>query len=467
MNSFSRLSLRPVLLLGGLAALSFVSAFGCSVVNKVDEVTPPAGSADCASGQAFCGGACIDTSADSANCGNCGVACPDGVECNAGTCDLTCDTGMGPCGNECVDNLTDPSHCGQCSNACETAANQVATCDAGSCVIACADGFGDCNDDPTDGCEVDLLTTADHCGVCGAACLGPEQKMGACAAGVCSLEGECLQGYGDCDGDPVNGCEARFAGNLANCGACGTACTADQYCATTGGASSCVALKIFAADGRRFYNGLPPFKLWEIDVSTGAVTEVGDLSEFATGMGFYDGELLVQNTNGSVKRVDTITGQQTFFADVNAAGLGIAQVGESLFSCTPPPYGGQLRSVDPITGDATDLPSGFCSSRGTLVSDLTSLLFLRTTEIQTLDLVTGAEASTVALSANGPYRGATFHKGTLYAFRCGTGNCAGSGDGSGTTELVSINPADGTVTVVAAIPVANNLHALASPRAEP
>ncbi len=51
------------------------------------------------------------------------------------------------------------------------------TCDAAGC--ACAAGFGDCDGDPANGCEV-TLENPDHCGVCGHSCLG-----GSCVAGSC------------------------------------------------------------------------------------------------------------------------------------------------------------------------------------------------------------------------------------------------------------------------------------------
>jgi alpha-tubulin suppressor-like RCC1 family protein len=64
------------------------------------------------------------------------------------------------------------------------APNAMTRCDLASTrcvVVGCAAGYGDCDLDPANGCEDDL-TTAAHCGACGAACPG----VGAtCTAGLC------------------------------------------------------------------------------------------------------------------------------------------------------------------------------------------------------------------------------------------------------------------------------------------
>jgi hypothetical protein len=39
-------------------------------------------------------------------------------------------------------------------------------------------------------------------------------------AGAC-VPGTCAAGFGDCDGDPTNGCEARLAVDGNPCGMCG------------------------------------------------------------------------------------------------------------------------------------------------------------------------------------------------------------------------------------------------------
>lgn len=73
--------------------------------------------------------------------------------------------------DEGFDTATDPRHCGGCGSVCDLA-NAASACEAGRCVVAsCDEGFGDCNADPTDGCEAALDASPD-CGACGNACAG-------------------------------------------------------------------------------------------------------------------------------------------------------------------------------------------------------------------------------------------------------------------------------------------------------
>ncbi len=134
-----------------------------------------------------------------------------------------CADGKGCCGGECVDTKSNPSHCGACDQACAKPAHGNATCTAGTCgLAACDEGFGNCDLDPANGCETDLRSTVSHCGACGVAC-APAYATGACEASACKVAA-CNPGYGDCDGDPKNGCEQGLA-TMTHCGACGVACT--------------------------------------------------------------------------------------------------------------------------------------------------------------------------------------------------------------------------------------------------
>jgi len=62
----------------------------------------------CPDGQAGCGEACIDVTADTANCGGCGIPCATGQICAAGVCQ--CTAGMRDCNGTCV--VPDGTDCG-------------------------------------------------------------------------------------------------------------------------------------------------------------------------------------------------------------------------------------------------------------------------------------------------------------------------------------------------------------------
>jgi len=90
-------------------------------------------------------------------------------------CDGTIDDGF--------DLNTDLMHCGGCGVACDFRNATGGACDRGECVFdRCNDGFDDCNGDGVDGCEVDLNTDLMHCGGCGDRCRLPDR---ACCAGNC------------------------------------------------------------------------------------------------------------------------------------------------------------------------------------------------------------------------------------------------------------------------------------------
>jgi hypothetical protein len=97
--------------------------------------------------------------------------------------------------------------------------------------VICGLGFEDCNNSAPDGCETSTNSVSD-CGGCGIACARPNATA-LCPAGACTL-GDCNLGFGNCDGDAVNGCETDLATNQ-NCGACGVPCdlpSAVSSCAT-------------------------------------------------------------------------------------------------------------------------------------------------------------------------------------------------------------------------------------------
>lgn len=87
----------------------------------------------------------------------------------------------------------------------------------------------------------DLNTDPANCGACDVVC--PTMHLGTwttdlvCVRGSCKLDCSTHPAnaggrYGDCDGEPANGCEADFYGD-ANCGGCGLACQPFLHCKIT------------------------------------------------------------------------------------------------------------------------------------------------------------------------------------------------------------------------------------------
>ena len=188
----------------------------------------------CGMGGACCNGACFDITGDLQNCGGCGMSCqPANVataSCSMSMCGYdACTMGNGDCdmnkSNGCEQDLTsDVNNCGMCANACTVVPNAVDGCLAGACIVAsCAMNFGDCNGVFDDGCESNLDTDISNCGTCSHSCPTPIHATPGCAAGMCGV-GTCTVGFGDCDNMAGNGCEAGLNTDVKNCGACGTTC---------------------------------------------------------------------------------------------------------------------------------------------------------------------------------------------------------------------------------------------------
>jgi hypothetical protein len=177
--------------------------------------------------------------------------CPPEQVCAGGACaekcsDLhACAGGLACCSGGCVDTTSDALNCGACGTACPAAPHAIAGCTAGTCGVGgCEDGWGDCNGNPQDGCETSLSADVDHCGACTTTCSADHAGTPSCAAGHCLLT--CDTGWSDCNHDPNDGCEAQLDTDPLNCGACGTICpgsgfaTSEALC--TGGACSFVCV---------------------------------------------------------------------------------------------------------------------------------------------------------------------------------------------------------------------------------
>ncbi len=198
----------------------------------------------CDSGYADCdtlpaNGCEVNLASSVNNCGACGDACTNAngqTACVNAACSPTCNTGYGDCDGDATngcetDTATDPLNCGTCGHVCNST-NGTPSCVAGACKIACAAGWGDCDGDPSNGCET-KLDTSTNCGACGTSC-NPANATGSCSTGSCKVV-SCNSGYADCNSDPSDGCEVNTQSDASNCSACGTACSCPN------GTASCVS----------------------------------------------------------------------------------------------------------------------------------------------------------------------------------------------------------------------------------
>jgi hypothetical protein len=220
----------------------------------------------CAAGFADCDGLAangceVDTRTDNTHCGACGRPCviPNGTPgCAAGMCAVgMCNAGFADCdgnvANGCeTDTRTASANCGRCGNACMVAGGSAA-CTNGACAVGgCAPGRSDCDMNPTNGCEVDTQTSAANCGACGRVCVVPNATP-VCRDGRCGV-GTCNDGFGDCDGDPTNGCETDLRTATNNCGRCGSVCfAANGVAVCAAGACALDRCNAGFADCNRFY----------------------------------------------------------------------------------------------------------------------------------------------------------------------------------------------------------------------
>ncbi len=191
----------------------------------------------CDAGYGDCNGSSLDgcetqLGSDSANCGRCGNTCVAANAmsgCSAGTCTVIgCAAGFGNCNAAPADGCevslqTSPSNCGVCGGVCPARANASPACANGACAFTCGFGFGNCDGNATNGCETSLLADANNCGSCGTICTAAPNQSAVCSSGACQRT--CAPGFGDCDGNPSNGCEVDLRTSLGNCGACGSTCS--------------------------------------------------------------------------------------------------------------------------------------------------------------------------------------------------------------------------------------------------
>ena len=193
------------------------------------------GQCGCGPDRLYCGRNCIDPKTNDKNCGGCGIVCPPNVDggtlkpntylgCFDEECGhVKCSEDYADCDkdkdNGCETWLLSPSDCGACNHACDPGQTCVKN-SKGTIKCICPPGQTLCG-----GTCTDLATDPDNCGACGVRCVTTStvgNSVGICVYGSCTLS--CAQGWGDCNGDPRDGCEGNLSSDPRNCGACGNAC---------------------------------------------------------------------------------------------------------------------------------------------------------------------------------------------------------------------------------------------------
>jgi formylglycine-generating enzyme len=203
-----------------------------------------------------------------AHCGACGQACSTSnvvsTSCSGGACNGACVTGFADCdgnklSNGCeIDLMSSAANCGVCGQDCSSNNMATVSCGSGSCNGTCSAGFADCDKNKkTNGCEIDTLTNAENCGGCTKACSTSNMDTVTCAAGACN--GNCKSGFGDCDDDKLsNGCETNTGTSAAHCGGCGKACSTSNMSTVTCGGGLCngaCSTGFVDCDGNKLTNG--------------------------------------------------------------------------------------------------------------------------------------------------------------------------------------------------------------------
>jgi len=143
---------------------------------------------------------------------NASGVCHGAWGCQFGDCDANYENCDGDQVNGCEAYLNgDVSNCGACDHTCINPHGTTA-CTSGLCSPSCSGLWGDCDGDPDDGCD-DPLTTLSNCGACGSSC-ALSNATESCTSGTCQVV-SCSSGWCNEDGLPYNGCEHDLDTNPA------------------------------------------------------------------------------------------------------------------------------------------------------------------------------------------------------------------------------------------------------------
>jgi hypothetical protein len=141
------------------------------------------------------------------------------------------------CEMQCADTTSDAQNCGMCGQSC-TANHAHGVCAASKCQAGtCDTGYGDCNNDGSDGCEANLHLDEKNCMSCGNQCALAHAVQG-CSDG-CYIKA-CTFGWDDCNNNIDDGCETSVLTDVSNCGSCSTPCNSLPNAAANCTAGNCV-----------------------------------------------------------------------------------------------------------------------------------------------------------------------------------------------------------------------------------
>ncbi|MCX7957515.1 MAG: MopE-related protein [Deltaproteobacteria bacterium] len=147
------------------------------------------------------------------------------------TCE--CSPGYGDCNglfdDGCEKNLkSDINNCGVCKQVCSLP-NADPECSNGKCIIKnCKANFKDCNQKAEDGCEINITNDKLNCSDCNKPCQADNASV-KCEQSKCVISA-CELGYADCDGKYETGCETDITKDNNNCGECRNPCGANTNC---------------------------------------------------------------------------------------------------------------------------------------------------------------------------------------------------------------------------------------------
>jgi hypothetical protein len=240
------LTLQKVAALGSTSGCTCTTSSDCPGTGQVCVVgacvacgQPGSDGKSCSSGGgSCCGGKCVDSSTDGANCGGCGTVCANGSTCAGGSC--TCGASIATC----VAGTAKCSACGA-TRMCQGGACACVTrddcwdprqvCENGACILcganqtvnaACKGGGACCK---ASGKCVNLGADPSNCGTCGNVCVS--NYCYAAAGGGSACAPVCPSQFMlDCDHNPANGCESDVTLDNNNCGSCGHVCPTNTYC---------------------------------------------------------------------------------------------------------------------------------------------------------------------------------------------------------------------------------------------